>query len=81
MYAIVAITLVILLGLSLAGMAPFLFAIPLALGLVGLALFMTISRNRAGTGRMAKLRGEAQKADAGHGEVEFTDRDQQTLAS
>ena len=81
MYAIVGITLAVLLALSLAGVAPFLFAIPLALIAVGVALFVTISRNRSGTGRMASLRGEARKADAEAGEVEFTDRDQQTLAS
>ena len=58
--------------------APFL-AVPVALLVVGVGWLLNSSRNRRRVGGVRDLRGKAQTADQGTEEIEFTDRDKQSL--
>ena len=58
--------------------APFV-AVPVALLALGVGWLVHISRERHGVRGTRKLRGEAQTAGPDSGEIEFTDRDKQSL--
>jgi hypothetical protein len=58
--------------------APFV-AVPVALFVVGVGWLVDRSRHRRGIRGVRELRGKAQTADQDSGDVEFTDRDKQSL--
>lgn len=58
--------------------APFV-AVPVALLLVGVGFFVNSSRNRRNVRGVRELRGKAQTADQDSDDIEFTDRDKQSL--
>jgi hypothetical protein len=58
--------------------APFV-AVPIALLVVAVGWLLNTSRNRRGVRGMRDLRGQAQTADQDSEDIEFTDRDKQSL--
>ena len=54
-------------------------AIPVALIVIAVGFLVNSSRNRRGVRGVRELRGKAQTADAGSQDIEFTDRDKQSL--
>lgn len=58
--------------------APFV-AIPIVLLVLGVGWLVKSSRDRRGIRGVRELRGKAQTADQDAGEIEFTDRDKQSL--
>lgn len=54
-------------------------AVPLALIVIAVGFLVNSSRNRRGVRGVRELRGKAQTADADSQDIEFTDRDKQSL--
>lgn len=75
----------IILGAVVLSIAAFAFApgapvaVPVALVLVGVGFFVNHSRNRRKVQGVRELRGQAQTADQDSDDIEFTDRDKQSL--
>ena len=67
-----------LFALAFAPGAPFV-AVPVVLVLLAIGWLIHHSRERGRVGGVRDLRGQAQTADEAPGEVEFTDRDKQSL--
>ena len=76
--AVLAAVLLSIVAFAFAPGAPFV-AIPVALIVLGAGWLVKSSRDRRGVRGMRELRGEAQTADQASDEIEFTDRDKQSL--
>ena len=78
--AVFAAILLSVVAFAFAPGAPFV-AVPIALLVLGAGWLVKTSRNRRGVRGVRELRGKAQTADQDSDEIEFTDRDKQSLYS
>lgn len=77
---VLAAVLLSVVAFAFAPGAPFV-GVPVALLVLGVGWLVKISRDRRGVRGVRELRGKAQTADQDSGEIEFTDRDKQSLYS
>ena len=75
---ILAAVLLSIVAFAFAPGAPFV-AVPIALLVLGGGWLLKSSRDRRGIRGVRDMRGKAQTADQGSEEIEFTDRDKQSL--
>ncbi len=78
--AVLAAILLSVVAFAFAPGAPFV-AVPVALLVLGAGWLVKTSRDRRGVRGVRELRGKAQTADQDSDEIEFTDRDKQSLYS
>lgn len=78
--AVLAAILLSVVAFAFAPGAPFV-AVPIALLVLGAGWLVKTSRDRRGVRGVRELRGKAQTADQDSDEIEFTDRDKQSLYS
>ena len=76
--AILAAVLLSIPAFAFAPGAPFV-AVPIALLVLGAGWLVKYSRDRRGIRGVREMRGKAQTADQDSDEIEFTDRDKQSL--
>ena len=76
--AVLAAVLLSVAAFAFAPGAPFV-AVPVALLVLGAGWLVKSSRDRRGLRGMREMRGKAQTADQDSDEIEFTDRDKQSL--
>ena len=76
--AVLAAVVLSIVAFAFAPGAPFV-AVPIALFVLGAGWLVKSSRDRRGVRGMRDLRGKAETADQDSDEIEFTDRDKQSL--